>query len=129
MFSAIGTEFSRWNHVALLSPVHVAAYRFPPRKLARLSTTGRLSGFADGMPTRHRLLIDEVATRAELARVGADTGVDHPHVLDAAFVQPRVQPLGVGKLRLVEREDPKLIHVVDVHPDHVARNVPLPKPL
>jgi hypothetical protein len=50
--STIGADRARSVHVALLSPVHVAAYRCPPMKFERVSTNGRLSGLARRIPSR-----------------------------------------------------------------------------
>ena len=51
-FSAMGMLKCRCSHVARLSPVHVAAYRWLPMKPARVSTKGRRDGWASDRPSK-----------------------------------------------------------------------------
>ncbi len=59
-----------------------------------------------------------------VARLRLDAGIDHPHAVKSLRVQIAVERGGIGKRHRVEGEGAETVHVVDVHPDHVAGDVP-----
>ncbi len=56
----------------------------------------------------------------EVFGIGFRRGVDHIHSLEIGFVQIVVKCLGIGEFHRVEREYAEAVHIVDVHPYHVA---------
>ncbi len=79
------------------------------------------------VPAARRLVDPVVARRALIAHkvpgLRLHAGVDHPRRVIPHRVQIVVQRQRIGEAGRIEREDPVPVHVVDVEPDHVARNI------
>ena len=52
-----------------------------------------------------------------------DTRINHPDIREPLGIKPFVESLGIGKLFFVECKDAVLVHVIDVHPDHIRREL------
>ena len=67
--------------------------------------------------TSRSLVVDKVAG------LHLHAWVDHIDGLEVALVEIVVQPLRVGKLLGREGEDLVVVHIVDIHPDDIRRNL------
>ena len=52
------------------------------------------------------------------------SGIDHIYGFESFLMKFLIQGFGVGESRFVECENTVSVHVVDVHPDSIARDIP-----
>ena len=102
----------------------------PPRAHLRTREVGKMTGawphvalkeFA--VSSLHEVVPCPALVVDEVALLGFHTGVDHVNTLEMLLMQIVVQPARIGESVGVEGKDAVAIHIVDVHPDDIRRDV------